>query len=77
MYNVIFDGQEIFAELFNIMEEISLIPPLLKSLDYFKHHDSYTYRHMLGVYALSVLPARDLIPEYKDRIGNIATGHIK
>jgi HD-GYP domain-containing protein (c-di-GMP phosphodiesterase class II) len=39
---------------------IYLAPPVLESLDYFKEKDFYTYRHMLLVFALSILLSREL-----------------
>ena len=75
-FNVIFGEKETIDELFHTMKDISMISPFIESLDYFKHYNYDTYRHMLVVYALSVLMAKDLFHDYKDRLRSISTGHI-
>jgi len=59
-YTVIFEELERRIVL-GLMEKISFIPPVLESLDYFKEGDFYTYRHILMVFALSTIMARDLL----------------
>ena len=56
------------------MEKINLILPVLQSLDYFKQHDSYTYRHILMVFALSTLLSMDFLPDHEERLKGIAAG---
>jgi HD-GYP domain-containing protein (c-di-GMP phosphodiesterase class II) len=73
-YNNIFRDRESIVRLLHTMDRIDLVFPFLQSLDYFKKHDSYTYHHILMVFALSMLIAKDLIPDYQDRLQEIATG---
>lgn len=73
-YNAIFVDQEKINSIFAIMEKVSLAAPLLQSLDYFKQNDTYTYRHLIVVFALSTLLAKDLIQDYDQQIQSIATG---
>lgn len=72
-YNVIFPDQEKIAEIMTMMEAIHLVLPVLLSLDYFKEHDYHTYCHVLMVFALSTLIARDLIPDYQEWIKEVST----
>lgn len=72
-YNFIFSAGELVAELMGTMETISLISPFLEALDYFRKHDFYTYRHILMVFALSILLAKEVLHDYRDRIHEIAT----
>ena len=65
-YQVIFNDQKQVADLLNIMETVHAIPSFLQSLDYFKQYDLYTYRHILLVFALSTLLAKDLISDYHE-----------
>ena len=73
-YQVIFAGQKEITDLMNIMEGVHLALPILQSLDYFRLHDFYTYRHILLVFALSTLLAKDLLPDYQDLIQEAAAG---
>lgn len=73
-YDVIFADQKQIANLINIMENVHQVLPILQSLDYFKQHDFYTYRHILVVFALSLLLAKDLVSDYQDMIQKAATG---
>lgn len=73
-YNAIFTDPEKINSVFAVMEKVSLVAPLLQSLDYFKHHDPYTYRHLIVVFALSTLLAKDLIHDYDWQVQSIATG---
>lgn len=75
-FQVIFNGQEIIAEIIGAMEKISLISPFFLVLDYFKKRDPFTYRHMLVVNALSALLFKDLFPEAWERSGNVPEGYI-
>ena len=56
------------------METVHLALPILQSLDYFKQHDFYTYRHILTVFALSTLLAQDIFSNYQDLIQGTAAG---
>jgi HD-GYP domain-containing protein (c-di-GMP phosphodiesterase class II) len=73
-YVTIFSDQNQTNNLLNLLERIHFPIPILQSLDYFKQHDFYTYAHILMVFALSTLLAKDLIPDYQDRIQLVATG---
>ncbi len=61
-YDVIFTA-EARARINTFMEDLKLIEPVLQSIDYFRVHDFYTYRHLLVVFALTTLLVEDLIPE--------------
>lgn len=73
-YNNIFRDKGSIVGLLHTMDGIELVLPFLQSLDYFKQHDPYTYHHILMVFALSMLIAKDLVPDYQDRLEEIATG---
>ena len=73
-YHVIFDKLDQIANVINIMETANFALPILQSLDYFKLHDFYTYRHILVVFSLTVLMARDIFPSYRDLIQVIEAG---
>jgi HD-GYP domain-containing protein (c-di-GMP phosphodiesterase class II) len=57
-----------------LLDTISLPVPVLQALDYFKQYDLYTYAHILMVFALSRLLAKDLIPDDRECIRLSATG---
>lgn len=75
-FNVIFDEPGTLQEVFGIVEQVSLPIPFLESLDFFRKHDAYTYRHILVVFALSALLTKDLIPQFSDQVRNISTSPI-
>jgi HD-GYP domain-containing protein (c-di-GMP phosphodiesterase class II) len=55
-YDAIFDYETKKTAL-RAMGQVCFVRPILDSLDYFRKHDFYTYRHYLMVFALSsVLP---------------------
>jgi HD-GYP domain-containing protein (c-di-GMP phosphodiesterase class II) len=58
------------------MEKIHFILPVLESLSYFKEYESYTYRHILIVFALSTIMARDLLENSEDWIREAMAGTI-
>ncbi|MBA3014115.1 MAG: HD domain-containing protein [Proteobacteria bacterium] len=64
-YNVIFSQKEKVAEILAVMEQVRLPLPLLEGMDYFRHNDFHTYRHMLMIFALTTLIAEELSPENK------------
>ena len=74
-YDVIFKGINRAVSL-TMMNKVSFVLPLLKFFDYFKKNDSYTYRHSLVVFALSILMAQDLLEETEDWIIDIMAGMI-
>ena len=59
-YNKFFTSQEHLDELFHILGETTMPSPAMETLHYFKHHDFYTYQHVLVVMALSIAIARDM-----------------
>lgn len=67
-YKLIFADRKRITNIFNIMESVNYVLPVLQSLDYFKIHDFYTYRHILMVFALSTLLTEDLVSNYHERI---------
>ena len=73
-YNVIFAESTETADLTDLMKNVHFALPLLQSLDYFFQYDFNTYSHILMVFALSALLAKDLILDRKERIQEIATG---
>jgi len=72
--DIIFSDPQEVGELLNLMDTVHLASPFLQSLDHFKHHDFYTYRHILMVFAFSTLLAKDLLPDHKEWIRHAATG---
>jgi HD-GYP domain-containing protein (c-di-GMP phosphodiesterase class II) len=59
-----------------LMKKVSLIEPVLESLDFFKENDLYTYQHSLSVFAMSVNLARDLLDEPDEWIATLMAGAI-
>jgi len=48
-------------EIFKTMNRVEFVQPLLDIYGFFKIHDPYTYRHILTVFALTLLLAQDLL----------------
>jgi HD-GYP domain-containing protein (c-di-GMP phosphodiesterase class II) len=65
-YNIIFGDTKLTESVLNLMEQVHVPYPVLKTMDYFKQHDFYTYRHFIMVFALSTLLAQDLIEDHND-----------
>jgi len=65
-YHVIFGatGQQNFV--WEQMLQVNIPVPCLKTLDYFRQYDFCTYRHILMVFALTTLLARDLAADCRD-----------
>jgi len=72
-YGTIFPDEEKIAKVMMLMEPVRLVAPILESLDYFKEHDYHTYCHVLMVFALVTLIARDLMPDHGEWIHDVAT----
>jgi HD-GYP domain-containing protein (c-di-GMP phosphodiesterase class II) len=70
----IFSDQREINDLLNLLETVRFPIPILQSLDYFKANDFYTYAHVLMVFALSTLLAKDLLPDFQERIRLSTTG---
>ena len=73
-YATIFQDQKQIHDFLNLLGTVHFPIPILQSLDYFKQHDLYTYTHVLMVFALSTLLAKDLIPNDQECIRLSATG---
>lgn len=72
--NVLFSDENDLAEVVELMGRIQFARPILESVEYFKKNDPYTYRHILMVFAFSTLLSNDLVPNYRARIREAATG---
>lgn len=73
-YKLIFGDQKKTANIFKIMGSVDYPLPLFQSIDYFKIHDFYTYRHILMVFALTTLLNEDLIFDYNEKIKGTMAG---
>ena len=73
-YDIIFSDSSDLSEIIDVMESIRFVAPVLEVLDFFKYHDFSTYRHMLAIFALTILIARDLVPNYRNRVSEIEHG---
>ncbi len=73
-YEIIFSDKKEVHDLLTIFEAVHLSIPVLQSFDYFKEKDFYTYAHILMVFVLSTLLAKDLIPDYQECVRLSATG---
>jgi HD-GYP domain-containing protein (c-di-GMP phosphodiesterase class II) len=56
------------------MERVHPLYPILDSLDYFHRHDFYTYRHILMVFSLSTLLAKDLVSDFHEWVREAVAG---
>jgi HD-GYP domain-containing protein (c-di-GMP phosphodiesterase class II) len=72
--NAIFSDAKDVAEVLDLMGHVGFVRPILESIGYFQKNDPYTYRHILMVFAFSTLLSRDLVPDYRARIREAATG---
>ncbi len=75
-YQSIFSINKVIDDILEEMASVNLPAPILKSFNYFKEHDNYSYRHFLVVFALSTLLARNLIGNRNDRMDLAGTGPI-
>jgi HD-GYP domain-containing protein (c-di-GMP phosphodiesterase class II) len=62
-YDKIFAGSSRKKALGVQIDRVELPAPLLDIIGYFKTHDPYTYRHLLVVFALSMLIAQEFIAD--------------
>lgn len=62
-YKVIFADPKQTDAVLEVIENVQVVPAMLQCLDFFKAHDFYTYRHMLLVFALSILLGRELMKD--------------
>ena len=75
-YDVIFLETDRQHALFDIAVDVVMPEPVLMSLYHFRELDFYTYRHMLLVFALSILIARELIDDRAALMQEIMAGPI-
>ena len=61
-YNKIFGDPQI-KKVLDTMQRVSLPLPVMEYMDYFQNSDVYTYRHLIIVYALSIILANDLLED--------------
>ena len=73
-YSAIFSEKGKISALLELMKEARFPRQFLQSMDYFYQKDFYTYTHILMVFALSVLLAKDLISDRKKLIQQISVG---
>jgi len=73
-YRVIFDDPARRTNLLSLIEKVRQPLPILESLNLFKKHDPYTYRHILMVFAFSTLLAQDLVRDYGDLLREAEAG---
>lgn len=66
-YDRIFSDGIRTKSLFAFLSKVRLPAPLLRIIDFFKVKDPYTYRHILVVFALSMLLAQDFMEDVSDR----------
>lgn len=62
-YDQIFSDPRRTRSLFARLDNVELAAPLFDIIDFFKHKDPYTYRHILIVFGLSMLLAQDFIED--------------
>ena len=65
-YGQMFSDPKRRKEVFQTMHRMEFVQPLLDIYGHFKARDPYTYRHILTVYALSLLLAQDLIEDRRE-----------
>jgi HD-GYP domain-containing protein (c-di-GMP phosphodiesterase class II) len=70
----IFSDQKEINDFLTLLETVRFPIPILQTLDYFKARDFYTYAHVLLVFVLSTILAKDLLPDHQERIRLSATG---
>ena len=73
-YDMIFSDEKEIQNFLTILETVHLPVPVLQSLGYFREQDFHTYAHILMVFALSTLLAKDLVPDYRECIQMFAAG---
>lgn len=69
-YRTIFSEKETTSAILEVMAEVALPLPVLEGVSRFKTYDLHSYRHLLVIFALSMLIARDLIPGYLEQVSD-------
>lgn len=72
-YCRIFSDQLRTKEIFESMQQVEFVQPLLDIYGFFKTYDPYTYRHILTVFALTLLLAQDLIDDREELARAVAS----
>ena len=65
-YRQIFSDPKRTKAVFDAMQRVESVQPLLEIYLHLRNHDPYTYRHILTVFALSLLLAQDLLDDRKE-----------
>ena len=73
-YNIVFSDLEQHQDILQILEKIKLPLSVLECLEHFKQNDFQTYRHSLMVLVVSVLLAKNLLPNYKELFSSTIIG---
>lgn len=60
-YNAIFSSRERTRMVMEIMGSVKVLDTVLEPILYFRDKDFYTYRHMMLVFALSILLSQELL----------------
>jgi HD-GYP domain-containing protein (c-di-GMP phosphodiesterase class II) len=71
-YNRMFSDPGCREEIFLTLQGVELPRPLLEIYSHFKTHDPYTYSHILTVFALSLLLAREMVADRTERALEVA-----
>jgi len=72
-YDVIFDRHRDLPAIMSLLEKVPVAVPVLRSLEFFKINEPYTYRHILTTFALTTFMAKDLISNYQDLMMEVAS----
>lgn len=73
-YDLIFSKAPGCREVISMLENFQLPTQVLEMLDYFKTANYYTYCHLLRVFTLSALIARQLLPDDLQWLRFVSTG---
>lgn len=65
-YDTIFSDSNKIEDILEVMGRVQMVYPVLEAMEYFKENDFYTYRHMLLVFAVSVLLSQELLNNSQD-----------
>ncbi len=73
-YEVIFSNSRKTAEVMRGLATVRTVGRVLDCFDYLAEQDRYTYCHLLRVFALSALIAREMLPRDRDWLNFISMG---
>jgi HD-GYP domain-containing protein (c-di-GMP phosphodiesterase class II) len=74
VYRTIFGSDAEYRGLLRLLEITRLPPAVLDSLEFYKRKESYTYRHILLVFALSSHLARKMLDGFEEIVQESAAG---